>query len=265
VYRAADTKLGRDVAIKVLPPEVARDPERRAPFQREAQPLASLKHPHVWPPSTASKRRPPAGGGAVPGTGKVKDVHESRRVSMTRVAPVVLTSLVVLGTSLQPALAHDPRTTAKKLSQGIEIEGVGRLDFDYRALHFNPEMFERARNTPEFMGFLNQQVWGRMGRATLGFALVSGDVRLAPGEYDFGVNMTPDEAFSVVLWQGDDKAILPLEVERRPEQIPYLTMALLATAEPDTLLLEARCGPYRGTVRLQTPALAADHTHEHPQ
>src|SRR5262245_23980809 len=47
VYRAADTRLGRDVAIKILPPEVARDHERLARFQREAQLLASLNHPHI--------------------------------------------------------------------------------------------------------------------------------------------------------------------------------------------------------------------------
>jgi eukaryotic-like serine/threonine-protein kinase len=47
VYRAHDTKLGRDVAIKVLPESFARDPERMARFEREAQVLASLNHPHV--------------------------------------------------------------------------------------------------------------------------------------------------------------------------------------------------------------------------
>ena len=47
VYRATDTKLKRDVAIKVLPDEVARDPERLARFQREAELLASLSHPHI--------------------------------------------------------------------------------------------------------------------------------------------------------------------------------------------------------------------------
>ncbi len=47
VYRARDTKLGRDVAIKVLLPAVANDPERLARFQREAQVLASLNHPHI--------------------------------------------------------------------------------------------------------------------------------------------------------------------------------------------------------------------------
>jgi len=42
VYRATDTKLSRDVAIKVLPAEVAQDPDRLARFEREAKLLASL-------------------------------------------------------------------------------------------------------------------------------------------------------------------------------------------------------------------------------
>src|ERR1044071_4358464 len=47
VYRARDTKLDRDVAIKVLPEAFAGDPERTARFQREAKTLASLNHPHI--------------------------------------------------------------------------------------------------------------------------------------------------------------------------------------------------------------------------
>ena len=47
VYRATDTKLGREVAIKVLTSDVARDPERLARFEREARLLASLNHPNI--------------------------------------------------------------------------------------------------------------------------------------------------------------------------------------------------------------------------
>src|SRR5262249_57990201 len=47
VYRARDTKLKRDVALKALPEAFARDPGRMARFQREAEVLASLNHPNI--------------------------------------------------------------------------------------------------------------------------------------------------------------------------------------------------------------------------
>src|SRR6202047_3201481 len=47
VYRARDTKLKRDVALKVLPDSFARDSDRMARFEREAQVLASLNHPNI--------------------------------------------------------------------------------------------------------------------------------------------------------------------------------------------------------------------------
>ncbi len=47
VYRARDTRLGRDVAVKLLPPRVAHDAERRARFEREARTISSLNHPHI--------------------------------------------------------------------------------------------------------------------------------------------------------------------------------------------------------------------------
>ena len=47
VYRATDTRLGRDVALKIVPEKFARDPQRMGRFQREAEVLASLDHPNI--------------------------------------------------------------------------------------------------------------------------------------------------------------------------------------------------------------------------
>src|ERR1700693_1275964 len=47
VYRARDTRLDREVAIKVLPADFARDPERLRRFQQEAQAAAALNHPNI--------------------------------------------------------------------------------------------------------------------------------------------------------------------------------------------------------------------------
>src|SRR5688572_10693720 len=47
VYRARDTRLGREVAIKVLPEPFAGNPDRRARFEREARAVAALSHPNI--------------------------------------------------------------------------------------------------------------------------------------------------------------------------------------------------------------------------
>jgi serine/threonine protein kinase len=47
VYRARDTRLGRDVAVKVLPQHLSSSPEIRARFEHEARTASSLNHPHI--------------------------------------------------------------------------------------------------------------------------------------------------------------------------------------------------------------------------
>src|SRR6267142_6367549 len=47
VYRAKDTRLGREVAVKVLPQHLSSNPEIRARFEREAKTVSSLNHPHI--------------------------------------------------------------------------------------------------------------------------------------------------------------------------------------------------------------------------
>jgi serine/threonine protein kinase len=47
VYKAHDTRLDRTVALKILPSDIAGDPERGARFEREAHAIAALSHPHI--------------------------------------------------------------------------------------------------------------------------------------------------------------------------------------------------------------------------
>lgn len=63
VYRARDTRLDRDVAIKVIPASLAADPDRRARFEREAKVLASLSHPNIAHVHGFEHALPPTGSG----------------------------------------------------------------------------------------------------------------------------------------------------------------------------------------------------------
>jgi serine/threonine protein kinase len=47
VYRARDTRLDRSVAIKILPPDVSKDPVRKQRVEREAKSISNLNHPHI--------------------------------------------------------------------------------------------------------------------------------------------------------------------------------------------------------------------------
>src|SRR5262249_12732460 len=74
VYRARDTKLRRDVAIKVLPDLFGRDPERLARFEREAQTLPSLSHPNVAQVYGLVDVPPEGGNSGHASTGQVMDL-----------------------------------------------------------------------------------------------------------------------------------------------------------------------------------------------
>ncbi len=75
VYRARDTKLDRDVAIKILPAGFATDPERLARFEREAKTLASLNHPNIGGIYGLEDADPSTGSGQVSGA---NSKHETR-------------------------------------------------------------------------------------------------------------------------------------------------------------------------------------------
>src|SRR5512137_914592 len=62
VYRARDERLDRDVAVKVVPEEVAADPERLARFEREARALAHIEHPNILTIHDFGEDTPPGSG-----------------------------------------------------------------------------------------------------------------------------------------------------------------------------------------------------------
>ena len=93
VYRARDTRLGRDVAIKVLPPAFANDAERLARFEREARLLASLDHLHI---------------------GAIHDIQESDGVR-------ALVLALVEGDTLADRIARGPLPIAEALEYAKQV------------------------------------------------------------------------------------------------------------------------------------------------
>ena len=115
VYRARDTKLNRDVAIKVLLAEVAGDPDRLARFHREAQLLASLNHPHI---------------GAIYG---VEDAHATS--SGQAGATLALIMELVDGPTLAERLASGPMPIDEALPIARQIAEALEVAHDQRIVH----------------------------------------------------------------------------------------------------------------------------------
>ena len=127
VYRARDTKLQRDVALKVLPDLFARDPERLARFEREAKVLASLNHPNI---------------------AQIHGLEDSTGVQ-------ALVMELVEGPTLADRIAHgaiplaEALPIAKQIAEALEAaheQGIihrqrsrsGHLDLESRAPHADP-------------------------------------------------------------------------------------------------------------------------------
>jgi serine/threonine-protein kinase len=110
VYRARDSKLERDVAIKILPSHFTADPERRSRFAREARLLATLNHPHI---------------------GAIYGLEESDSVS-------ALVLELVEGPTLADRLVRGPLTIAEALAIarqiGEALEAAHRRDIVHRDL-----------------------------------------------------------------------------------------------------------------------------------
>ena len=115
VYRARDTKLNRDVAIKVLLAEVAGDPDRLARFHREAQLLASLNHPHI---------------GSIYG---VEDAHSTS--SGQGGATLALVMELVDGPTLAERLASGPMPIDEALPIARQIAEALELAHDQGIVH----------------------------------------------------------------------------------------------------------------------------------
>src|SRR5436190_674951 len=116
VYRATDTKLGREVAVKVLPDIFAQDAGRMARFAREAQILASLNHPHI---------------AAIYGV-------EDRAIVMELVEGETLAERIRRG----PVSAEDGLTLARQIGEALEAaheKGVIHRDLKPANLKITPD------------------------------------------------------------------------------------------------------------------------------
>src|SRR5229473_3345292 len=118
VYRARDPKLGRDVAIKVLPPLFTLDPARLARFEREARLLASLNHPHI---------------GAIYG---VEDADGVRGLVLELVEGLTLADRLAAG----PLAVDEALPIAHQIAEALEAaHEKGIVHRDLKAANMSPE------------------------------------------------------------------------------------------------------------------------------
>ncbi len=119
VFRARDTRLGRDVAVKVLPAEYASDPGRLRRFEQEARAVAALSHPNILAVFDVGSAPMSAGVGA-----GLAPAREGARPSPTRGEEVMVHYLVtelLEGKSLRDRLKDGGLTVRKAVETGIQI------------------------------------------------------------------------------------------------------------------------------------------------
>src|SRR5579872_3541737 len=151
VYRARDTKLGREIAIKVLPELFANDPERIARFQREAQLLAALNHPHIAAIYGLEDAGPSTGSGPAGVTALVMELVEGDDLAQ-RLArgPIPLDEALAIATQIAQALeaAHDQGIVHRDLKPAnvkVRADGTAKvLDFGLAKLTESPAAPARA-------------------------------------------------------------------------------------------------------------------------
>ena len=136
VYRARDTQLGRDVALKILPSSFAADPERLGRFEREARLLAALNHPHIAAIYGVEEAAPSSGSGQATVRALVLELVEGETLA-DRVArgPVLVAEALPIARQIAEALeaAHEKGIIHRDLKPAnikITPEGVVKvLDF----------------------------------------------------------------------------------------------------------------------------------------
>jgi len=117
VYRASDTRLKRQVAIKVLPDALAADPERLARFQREAEVLASLNHPGIAHIYGIEEGPAEAGGDGTPSAGERSGMRRTLRALVMELAEgPTLADRVAQG----PIPVDEALAIAKQIAEALE-------------------------------------------------------------------------------------------------------------------------------------------------
>jgi serine/threonine-protein kinase len=161
VYRARDRRLNRDIAIKILPEVFANDPERLARFEREAQVLASLNHPHIaqiygieeGPPEGSPYNVGVGAGLSRPGRALVMELVDGETLA-DRIAqgPIPVTEALAIARQITDAIdaAHDKGIIHRDLKPAnikVTSEGVVKV-LDFGLAKLNDPNVSNAPNVP---------------------------------------------------------------------------------------------------------------------